>query len=896
MADIKIKSFPKPIRQGTTIKNLLAYYKINMEQEEFLNYRGNKARIEEQRASFDSDEQDVPEENLFIGSPLIIVPIEKINKESLFRATFSNNREKYLNAPTFYDEKMKRVLLNDSYAPLNKVADSKVGSIHKLYSRLSVVLWSKSLGPATDGVPQGGFFDLTPFIMNLTLNEGENGANFSISLPPIDSKFLEKWKANHIHGYQATQSHIDFLHHFAGIAYQEQDYQKSESFIEGSRNYTKQNKYRRNIDLFTKIIQSNDLIFIAFEELEFEHNEQEIHSEPHHKKETKHEEEIRKDESGLRDKYTELRRKISKKLRPEKYKRHKHISVPQELGASVIPETFWDCIGLVDSCSVSYADKSNITVSVKGRDLMKLFIEDGEYFFNQEMYAVNGRQFFKYQDISEIGEASKRLLADRSLNVFKLTQDLDIRTIVQYVINNLSHVEICHEDVFGSYNEEELSKRITDEDKFENISGVWSIVKLVIDESVEDRRVADSGLATHQGSLLSFINKVCQKPFVEFYGQTFGPFYYLIVRKPPFDKEGFTTNYVVDIDEGDIYSDNLRWDDSQVYSWYRLNPQGIYNGLSQQYSQLDFPAVFFKRIAQIWGSRPLDQQSNYVGFFDMFKQTAEEDETFDYLKELALDDLRYLIESNVYLPFTRKGQITIRRDRRIKRGMNVRHKGTGEVFFVDSVSHTFTVSETTYDEKTVLTVSRGVVESKIDWYFDIVDFDEVTRKVDDPQSEKSEEEDLFFFFDFNQDTLDGTRQEENEKVFEDVKKIIDRVGPQNITNFVLEGHTDSIGSDTYNINLGKRRAEKVKSLVVREYPDLPVEVQTISFGESKPAFPNKDKQGNDSPKNRAKNRRTTLKLSYLPEGKKQKKDQVDKVFRFNNDIYNKLLKREQFNE
>jgi hypothetical protein len=82
-------------------------------------------------------------------------------------------------------------------------------------------------------------------------------------------------------------------------------------------------------------------------------------------------------------------------------------------------------------------------------------------------------------------------------------------------------------------------------------------------------------------------------------------------------------------------------------------------------------------------------------------------------------DLDWLIETHSYLPFTTSGTITIKEDRRIKRGMNIRYYPTGEMFYIDAVSHSKTLSETT-QSYTTLHVSRGMVEKHIDKYFQII--------------------------------------------------------------------------------------------------------------------------------------------------------------------------------
>ncbi len=53
-------------------------------------------------------------------------------------------------------------------------------------------------------------------------------------------------------------------------------------------------------------------------------------------------------------------------------------------------------------------------------------------------------------------------------------------------------------------------------------------------------------------------------------------------------------------------------------------------------------------------------------------------------------------------------------------------------------------------------------------------------------------------------------------------------------SFILEGHTDSRGSKSYNMALGAKRANSVKEYLVTKgiHPDR---LETISYGEERPA-------------------------------------------------------------
>ena len=68
---------------------------------------------------------------------------------------------------------------------------------------------------------------------------------------------------------------------------------------------------------------------------------------------------------------------------------------------------------------------------------------------------------------------------------------------------------------------------------------------------------------------------------------------------------------------------------------------------------------------------------------------------------------------------------------------------------------------------------------------------------------------------------------------------------------VVEGHTDSVGSDAYNKKLSERRAEAVKRYLVRQGID-PSRIRTVGYGKSKPIADNSTEEG------RAKNRRAEV--------------------------------------
>lgn len=70
----------------------------------------------------------------------------------------------------------------------------------------------------------------------------------------------------------------------------------------------------------------------------------------------------------------------------------------------------------------------------------------------------------------------------------------------------------------------------------------------------------------------------------------------------------------------------------------------------------------------------------------------------------------------------------------------------------------------------------------------------------------------------------------------------------------IEGHTDSKGSDSYNMKLSQERAEAVRKALVDRYGVSPNILTAVGMGESKPVAPN------DTEENRQKNRRVDIKV------------------------------------
>ena len=62
-------------------------------------------------------------------------------------------------------------------------------------------------------------------------------------------------------------------------------------------------------------------------------------------------------------------------------------------------------------------------------------------------------------------------------------------------------------------------------------------------------------------------------------------------------------------------------------------------------------------------------------------------------------------------------------------------------------------------------------------------------------------------------------------------------------NIVIEGHTDSFGSDASNQSLSQSRAEAVLQHLLANAPISPADVQALGYGESQPVANNETEEG-----------------------------------------------------
>lgn len=104
-------------------------------------------------------------------------------------------------------------------------------------------------------------------------------------------------------------------------------------------------------------------------------------------------------------------------------------------------------------------------------------------------------------------------------------------------------------------------------------------------------------------------------------------------------------------------------------------------------------------------------------------------------------------------------------------------------------------------------------------------------------------------FAFNSVALNEEARRQIDSFLSDLKGDLEEMGSG---IFLVAGHTDNVGSEDYNYELGKRRAESVARYLVTHKKLDPLKVMTVSYGKSAPLADNATREG------RSKNRRVEI--------------------------------------
>lgn len=619
----------------------------------------------------------------------VAVPYSKLSSKSVYNVNQTLTLNKANNA--FVESGIKALMSNPDNIAINTNGFDGSGDTFIQVNKLKVYLWSKAIDPTGSTV-----MDISRFVLSITSNTNHDGTNFTIGLASINFNTKADFKKLTMKDLYSTE-HSD-LNYGSKQIFQEESQvyveqfklsANSASFVDDNQEF-KNNEYkyfRRNRSFFETILQGNDMILIRYDSLDSD-----------------------------KDFATE----------------------DLMISSNQISGKTYDIIGLVDTASKNTSFTAESVVNVSGRDLSKALIDDGVYFFNLE-YAVSDREQIIKNSTS--GKSGNRLIipqqsTDKSQfesmtrsnlgsivgdRTFNFLQTQSVEEWLTFIFSQLTNIDVCPDSLFDGYNEKTFiitREQTKGEFNYKRIraNGIWNICKLAIDPEIGDRRLADPSFTTASGSLLNLVKKIAQPPFIEFYMDTYGDKFYFICRKPPFAEKSFKTNVCLNIFEQQVITDNLSFS-TDFYTWYKLNPAGSMLEVTNGSSMIFLPAVMFPEYMEVWGSKVLDVTTQFLDFDQ--SQSDQTQTNLENIKKQGQQDLDWLIETNAYLPFTREGTITVKLDRRIKRGINIRYLPTGEIFHVDGVQHTKATGKQ-ISSSTTIHVSRGMVEEHLDKYFSVI--------------------------------------------------------------------------------------------------------------------------------------------------------------------------------
>lgn len=512
--------------------------------------------------------------------------------------------------------------------------------------------------------------DISPYIVSLTTNKSNSNGSFTIQVNPVKiAKATDSFSYSEVNQFN-TDAELQSTY----------DKDVKSDYARG---------YSKTLDWFGTFVQQNDMVWIRFEELQME-----------------------------------TQYKAGDLASSSLVKQMGGVDDDPVLTDSLV----WDMIGFVDSVttSVNY-DGNAYSVTIEGRDYTKLFEDDGMSFipFNAIFGSAHNMTLMTDEQSPWLRRNCDGMIA------FGMYFQ-SIKSSLGFIFEKCSQLEIFGEDHFQGCD------RYTDNNTSDfRPKGVWRLFKIWCDDQLNDRIFYNNALVNPNASVADFIRSTCKEPFVEVLGDTWGAGYDLIIRKPPFDKssiqsmynaknaKGVSADSYIDIADEDLLGFSLSFD-NRVYSWYKIVPaDGLIPGMDANTVALIIPVFYLDRYVEVFGNKRCIVQDPYV--LSAYLGGDKSEEKANALFTTLVADYIYAIESTAYLPFTRKGAITINGDRRIKVGTFVRLAATNEIFYVTGVQQSVSFAESSLDRQTVLTVERGMVADYITNekynYFNIVNID-----------------------------------------------------------------------------------------------------------------------------------------------------------------------------
>ena len=332
---------------------------------------------------------------------LRINPTKVTRELAISQTNFQIDDEKFV---AFAHAEIQKIYQNEGY---------RANGLSKRNPTCQVFGWFKSLYYITEskkdklvytGKGIGQYVDLSRYLISLSTSSTAEGGSFTLTLPIINTAAIDDYFTK-VNGKDKVYRQAVKDNEFGSKSF----YEKGKEF------YSKTPFSSIESNYFNWLISSQDLLFISFEELEME--------------------KIRKDKNADSDSF-DLETKIAGQV--------------------------YDMIALVDSVKVVTDNvTSQAHVEVTGRDLMKLLIEDGSFFFNVSTTKSTSSVFANEtqgdaKDINFVNGTQnnpifRMRLDSTEIDIFRNKINMDLDYILKGVVSQLSNVEVVPNYVFDSY-------------------------------------------------------------------------------------------------------------------------------------------------------------------------------------------------------------------------------------------------------------------------------------------------------------------------------------------------------------------------------------------------------------------------------------------------------------
>lgn len=152
--------------------------------------------------------------------------------------------------------------------------------------------------------------------------------------------------------------------------------------------------------------------------------------------------------------------------------------------SKIAKNNIWDMIGFVDVCTSSFEAQGNIkSITIEGRDISKLFTEDGCYFIP----LLNATDTFSHwYEMSEDSIWFKRnVLTGAFSNLLWSFSQKEIKECLWFIVNAMSTIGIAKNSVFDSWEDKRTESYDLGNNQKQDVNGVWQIVKIFVEDILE---------------------------------------------------------------------------------------------------------------------------------------------------------------------------------------------------------------------------------------------------------------------------------------------------------------------------------------------------------------------------------------------------------------------------